>query len=81
MKIYFLDLFLRHFSLQYVTESQFLAHFLRHVNGRLQLAQIFSGRYDLFPLWGTVCVLGVMVFCRMMCFQTESAYRDGAASG
>ena len=33
-----------HRSLQYFTFSQSRAHFLRHVNGRLQTGQTFSGR-------------------------------------
>jgi hypothetical protein len=37
----------RQASLQYFTVSQFLAHFLRHVNGRPQCAQGRLGRSDL----------------------------------
>ena len=40
----------RHFSLQYFTSGQFLAHALRHVIGFPQTAQGFSGRLDLLPL-------------------------------
>ena len=40
----------RHFSLQYFTSAQFLAHALRHVIGFPQTAQGFSGRLDLLPL-------------------------------
>jgi hypothetical protein len=29
---------------QYFTSSQFFAHFLRQVNGRWQVAQIFCGK-------------------------------------
>jgi hypothetical protein len=38
-----------HFSLQYFTDSQLRAHFFRQLKGRLQLIQIFDGRYDLLP--------------------------------
>lgn len=34
---------MRHASLQYKTLSQSRSHFLRHVNGRAQVAQVFSG--------------------------------------
>ena len=55
-----------HRSEQYLTLLQSFAHFLRHVNGRPQAAQIFSGRNALrcplgissdhlrFPLWCTI---------------------------
>ena len=34
---------LAHFLEQYLTSSQFFSHFLRHANGRPQVAQSFSG--------------------------------------
>ena len=40
----------RHFSLQYFTSVQFLAHALRHVIGLPQTAQGLLGRVDLLPL-------------------------------
>lgn len=42
----------RHFSLQYFTSSQTLAHFFRHLNGLPQTTQVFSGRL------GFLCVIG-----------------------
>jgi hypothetical protein len=33
-----------HFLLQYLTLSQFFAHFLRHSKGRLQVVQIFGAK-------------------------------------
>lgn len=40
----------RHFSLQYFTSVQFLAHALRQVIGLPQTAQGLLGRVDLLPL-------------------------------
>lgn len=37
-------LFLLHRSLQYFTDSQSFAHFLRHVNGFWQTTQYFTGK-------------------------------------
>jgi len=34
----------RQFSEQYLTDSQFFAHFLRHSNGSLQRSQIFGSK-------------------------------------
>jgi hypothetical protein len=42
----------RHRSEQYRTSSQTFSHFLRHVNGRLQVTQVFSGRLDFFTFLG-----------------------------
>jgi hypothetical protein len=36
---------LRHASEQYFTRSQFIAHFFRQVNGRLQAGHTFVGRF------------------------------------
>jgi hypothetical protein len=46
--IAFVSRLFRHFSLQYFTSSQTLAHFLRHLNGLPQTTQIFSGKLALF---------------------------------
>tara|TARA_R110000850_G_scaffold16697_6_gene51839 strand:- start:32702 stop:32920 length:219 start_codon:yes stop_codon:yes gene_type:complete len=44
-----INLFLLHFSLQYLTSSQFFSHFFRQEKDRLQVAQIFTGS------WGFLC--------------------------
>jgi len=38
----------RHFSEQYLTSSQHLAHFLRHVKDKPQTGQILVGKSDFF---------------------------------
>jgi hypothetical protein len=38
-------------SEQVFTSSQTFAHFLRHMNGRPQAAQIFSGKSDFFRIF------------------------------
>lgn len=40
----------RHLSEQYFTSIQTFSHFLRQLNGRLQVAQVFWGSCDLLPL-------------------------------
>lgn len=43
-------MFFLHFSLQYLTSSQFLAQDLRHVISRAQATQILLGNWILLPL-------------------------------
>ena len=40
------SIYLRHLSLQYFTSCQTFAHFFRQVKGRLQVMQIFCGRFS-----------------------------------
>jgi hypothetical protein len=49
----------RHFSLQYATASQFLAHFLRHSKGRLHTGQSLVGSWPFF-LFILASLLGLL---------------------
>jgi hypothetical protein len=46
MKLYLLLFKPRHLSEQYLTLSQTFSHFLRHVKGLAQVAQVLVGRFD-----------------------------------
>ncbi len=55
---------LLHLSLQYFTSSQTFSHFFLHVNGLLQIMQIFWGRFSFFICLPKVYFLDFL-FCNV----------------
>jgi hypothetical protein len=76
-----LDFFIRQRSLQNFTSSQTRSHFFRHLKGRPQVAQIFSGSCCFFTPRCSKFTFGGIKDIRMLDVEVRKGQLAGGAAG
>jgi hypothetical protein len=76
-----LDFFIRQRSLQNFTSPQTRSHFFRHLKGRPQVAQIFSGSCCFFTPRCSKFTFGGIKDIRMLDVEVRKGQLAGGAAG